>query len=1151
MNLATWSLPGGFAILASLAVAQAATVNLPSSIALPAGSSTSRGFVVRVAQAPAEATVANNAIRAYKQINRTLTDSSGTLVPDVAFGGPEAGGSYAVDTINFEKEAGDIFLVDLEGSELGAFTSQVFPGIPGADGTTEKFATEVVAYLDLPAGSTTFGVSTTAERTDINDDDGYQVFFGLNPRDFFSLKVADYERIAPGFQNGWRNENQFTVVAPSAGLYPVRILYWQTGNGASLTFYTIASNGARSLVNDPNVEGALKAYRDTSVAAAKGPYVAEAAPPSGSEGNPAAARIEAYIFDGATTVATSDVKLFLNDVAVTPQTLTKTDGKTYVGYDPNASRTNPNNLVRLEYKDSAGTSHTNSWSFGIVAVGGSTTQVTGQWDFDNGDLSATVGTPLAYFDGPTGLTQQGTRFGTTTALGVPDINGVPAKVMEVPGDLKREIGYLMTHGIAPNGGGTRVNQYTLIMDVYCENNNGAASLLQTSSTSNTDDGDLFWQGGNFGQGGGDGYAGRGLLTGGTWHRIVAAYDMAATPPVVVKFVDGVKQDDWNDNQGLDNTRRSMGPTAILFADGDQDERRQMWVNSVQVRNGRISDAEAFALGGPSAAGIPQSIPQSNVTGMWDFEFKDLGASIGSNLQYFDSTYDGPDGAAEDKTTFGTTTELGIPDINGVPANVMRVPGTLTRQIGYVMDHRIAPNGGGTRVNQYTIIMDVYCENNNGAHSLLQTSSTSNTDDGDLFWQGANFGQGSGDGYAGRGLLTGGTWHRIVAAYDMKNSPPLVAKFVDGIKQDDWTDNQGLDNTRRSMGPTAILFADGDQDERREMWVSSVQVRSGRLSDAEIVLMGGPSAAGIPVVLPTSNVTGQWDFDYKDLGASIGSNLQYFDPTYDGPNGAAEDKTAFGTTTELGIPDIGGQPATVMRIPGTLTRQIGYIMEHRILPNGGGTRVNQYTLVMDLYCESNSGAASLLQTSSLSNTDDGDLFWQGGNFGQGSGDGYTGTGALTGGEWHRLVAAYNMAANPPVVIKYVDGIYQDDWTDNQGLDNTRRAMAPTAILFADGDQDERREMWVNSIQVRSAPMSPAEMEALGTPTANGIPLTLAVTVPTITVTREASGDVVLTYVGTLQSSATVNGTFAPVAGATSPYRIPAGSQAGAQLYRASN
>jgi len=58
-------------------------------------------------------------------------------------------------------------------------------------------------------------------------------------------------------------------------------------------------------------------------------------------------------------------------------------------------------------------------------------------------------------------------------------------------------------------------------------------------------------------------------------------------------------------------------------------------------------------------------------------------------------------------------------------------------------------------------------------------------------------------------------------------------------------------------------------------------------------------------------------------------------------------------------------------------------------------------------------------------------------------------------------------------------------------------------------------------------------------------------PTLTVTRDASGDVILTYTGLLQSSATLNGAFTAVAGATSPYRIPAGSLAAGQFYGATN
>ena len=52
---------------------------------------------------------------------------------------------------------------------------------------------------------------------------------------------------------------------------------------------------------------------------------------------------------------------------------------------------------------------------------------------------------------------------------------------------------------------------TLIMDVMVDTTGGgAASLLQMSTANNTD-GDLFWQGNNYGQGG-NGYGGTGIFT---------------------------------------------------------------------------------------------------------------------------------------------------------------------------------------------------------------------------------------------------------------------------------------------------------------------------------------------------------------------------------------------------------------------------------------------------------------------------------------------------------------------------------------------------------------------------------------------------------------------------------------------------------------
>jgi hypothetical protein len=617
-------------------------------------------MIVRSVQAPIDAEVNNSFLRATRQLNGTLTDNEGVPIPNEALPGPDAGGSYFInDVISFEKDQQNVDITDAEEppNVIWSFVGDLFPGIPGTGGHTDKFAVEVVTYLELSQGLHTFGVSVSADRTDVNDDDGYQVFVGENPRSLFATKVAEYQRIARPFASNQRIENRWTVEAPVAGIYPFRMVYWQTGRAANLQWYNITGSGAtedRLLLNDTFFPSAIKAFRNTTVPIANAPYVAQVSPLPGSSGIDPADPITILVLDGVSTLTPNTVRLSLNDEQVTA-TVTKVGGQTTIEYQPDPDRSEVFNLIRLDYSDSNGLPQSSEWQFAIAPSGGAVNPVTGQWDFDGGNLAATVGLPLEYFDGPAGLTAQGTSFGTTTALGIPDIGGEPATVMSVPGDLDRNIGYIMNHGISPNGGGTLVNQYTLIMDVFVvdQPSPGAASLLQISSLDNTDDGDLFWQGGNFGQGTG-GYNGKGTFTAGAWHRIAAAYDMAATPPVVVKYVNGIKQDDWTTGQSLDNPRRALQPTAILFADGDQDERRAMYVNSIQIREGRLSDAQLALLGGPEASGIPLVLPPSNVTGQWDFEFGDLTATIGSPLRYLD----GDTGLTQAGTLFGTTTARG-------------------------------------------------------------------------------------------------------------------------------------------------------------------------------------------------------------------------------------------------------------------------------------------------------------------------------------------------------------------------------------------------------------------------------------------------------------------------------------------------------------
>ena len=118
--------------------------------------------------------------------------------------------------------------------------------------------------------------------------------------------------------------------------------------------------------------------------------------------------------------------------------------------------------------------------FGVPAYA----TITGQWDFNSSNLVATVGTDLAYL----GDTESLTTFTTAT------IDGETANVMQFPAATKEE-GYTMTHGMAPNGGGSGsyVNQWTLIMDIMftsdttnkyhalLQSNQGNSNLTPTSS----------------------------------------------------------------------------------------------------------------------------------------------------------------------------------------------------------------------------------------------------------------------------------------------------------------------------------------------------------------------------------------------------------------------------------------------------------------------------------------------------------------------------------------------------------------------------------------------------------------------------------------------------------------------------------------------
>jgi hypothetical protein len=140
-----------------------------------------------------------------------------------------------------------------------ALSPTTIPGLPATDGQTDGIKGEFLTYVSLPAGLTTFGVTTSDQfRT--------------------SVGSFDYTKATPGgrLNQAGASDNTFFVLAPTAGVYPLRVT-WIHKTQATLGFslYTVKANGSHVLVND-TANGGLAAYR--AVTTPVEPYIKYTSP---------------------------------------------------------------------------------------------------------------------------------------------------------------------------------------------------------------------------------------------------------------------------------------------------------------------------------------------------------------------------------------------------------------------------------------------------------------------------------------------------------------------------------------------------------------------------------------------------------------------------------------------------------------------------------------------------------------------------------------------------------------------------------------------------------------------------------------------------------------------------------------------------------
>ena len=222
--------------------------------------------------------------------------------------------------------------------------------------------------------------------------------------------------------------------------------------------------------------------------------------------------------------------------------------------------------------------------------------LTGLWEFDDqtNPGAATVGVPLSF---------AGAAPGTWSATLSDDQADSLAGVLTTP-PAAAATRFIATHGIAPNGGGAYVNEYSVLVDLFSPAGSRAAwrTIFQTNEN-NTNDADYFINP--------TGNAGVGALTyspaaldASSWTRLVVTFDLESAGPSVVRtYLNGLPFHTHALSGGLDG-RFALDPTLLFFTDEDGDN-APLHIGAVATFSGALSEGEVAALGTAGAAVVPE------------------------------------------------------------------------------------------------------------------------------------------------------------------------------------------------------------------------------------------------------------------------------------------------------------------------------------------------------------------------------------------------------------------------------------------------------------------------------------------------------------------------------------------------------------------
>ena len=235
---------------------------------------------------------------------------------------------------------------------------------------------------------------------------------------------------------------------------------------------------------------------------------------------------------------------------------------------------------------------------------------------------------------------------------------------------------------------------------------------------------------------------------------------------------------------------------------------------------------------------------------------------------------------------------------------------------------------------------------------------------------------------------------------------------------------------------------------------------------------------------TNAVAYEWDFAAGNLAAALGNGTMEYSDT------ATPRLSIFGTTTGTTVPHIGGQPATYLLVPAFIGLTNGYHLSFNDSgPNGGGTYMNRYTFIADVFIPGPLNWTALFNTNPQ-NANDADFYVDPtGRIGIGDLS-YSSSSAFVANTWVRIAFVADLGAGE--VKYYRNGVQVGQRRGGSLLDGrfslfSNLDAGPDLLLFNEGDSSGvyTHELYVGSIAFTDRAMSPSELASLGGSRAEGI------------------------------------------------------------------